>query len=450
MENTVSKENRLGTMPIKRLVISMALPIMVSMLVQAVYGILDGIFVSYISIEAFTAVSLATPLQSFMIALSVGTAVGVNALLSRRLGEKRFEDANRVANNGLFLALLSSMIFTTIGILFSRAYFEMQTDNKEIIELGTVYLELCSIGSFGTFCQVMVERLLQATGKPRLSMITQITGSVIDAILDPLLIFGIWIFPNMGIAGAAVSTMIGQGAAIALGLYFNIAKNNDIKLKFEWLIPNWRVITRIYYYGFPSIIAQSIFSVMVYVVNAVLLGFSDLAVAVFGIYFNLQGMIFMPVFGLINGMLAILSYNYGAGNRKRVVDTFKFGATCAISIMAVGALLFELIPALIISIYDSDAAVLAIGIPAMRIISLGFIFAGFTFVCGTTFQALGNSKYSMITSLTRQVIFLIPAVYLMSLTRDLNAVWAAFPIAEVLSAALAGFLLLRYYKKTFV
>ena len=441
------KENKMGTMPIHKLLISMALPMVISMLVQAFYNVVDSIFVSRLSENALTAVSLAFPVQNLMIAVATGTGVGMNAILSRSLGEKNQERANRAGGNGLLLAVLSAALFAVIGALLSRAYFLAQTDIPEIVEGGTQYMSICLIFSFGIFGEIMMERLLQATGRTIYTMVTQGIGAIINIIMDPILIFGYLGFPRMGVAGAAAATVIGQIAAMLLALLFNTLVNKDIKISLKSLRPDWRMIGHIYGIGFPSILMVAVGSLMNFCMNKILLGFTSTAAAVFGVYYKLQSFIFMPVFGLNNGMVPIVAYNYGAGKRERITGTVKLGILYAMGMMLIGLVLFQTIPDTMLQLFNASPDMLAIGRTALRVISLSFVFAGFCIVCGTVFQALGRSIYSLIVSVARQLVVLLPVAFFLSLTGRLELVWWAFPIAEVMSLSLSA-LFLRHIFRT--
>ena len=445
MENT--RENKMGTMPENKLLISMAVPMMLSMLVQALYNVVDSIFVSRISEDALTAVSLAFPVQNLLIALGTGTGVGINAMLSRSLGEKNQKLANKVAHNGILLMMFSALTCALFGIFGSRWFFGTQTDNPVLIEYGTQYLTIVMTFSFGIFGQFITERLLQATGRTTLSMYTQLVGAVTNLILDPILIFGWFGLPAMGIRGAAIATVIGQIISASFGVWLNVRKNPEIQLSVKELVPDGAVIKKIYSVGVPSIIMGSIGSVMTYGMNQILLGFSSTAAAVFGVYFKLQSFFFMPLFGLNNGMVPIIAYNYGAKNKKRMLRTMKLAITYAVGIMVIGFLVMQIFPAQLFSMFEASADMLSIGVPALRIISIHFLFAGFCIIAGSTFQALGNGVLSMIVSVARQLVVLLPAAYLLSLTGSLNLIWLAFPIAELVSVALSGVFLYRMYQK---
>ncbi len=443
----MQSENKMGVMPINKLLLSMSLPMMISMLVQALYNIVDSIFVSRINEYALRAVSLAFPIQSLMIAVSVGTAVGINAFLSRTLGEKDFEKANSIAVNGIFVELVSYVVFALIGIFVSRPFFASQTAIAEVREYGTVYLTICCTAGIGIFMQTAFERLLQSTGKTFHAMITQGIGAIVNLILDPILIFGYFGMPEMGVAGAAAATVTGQIIAAALAILFNIKFNKELKLSFRGFRPDGGLIGNIYRVGIPSIVMQAIGSVMTYGMNLILEAFGA-AQTVFGIYFKLQSFIFMPIFGLNNGMVPIIAYNFGAGNKDRVIRTMKSSIGYAVCIMLAGLIVMELIPARLIGLFDAEATseLLVIGIPALRTICLSFCFAGYCIVVGSVFQALGNGVYSMIVSIARQLCVLLPVAWLFSLSGNVNLIWWAFPIAELVSLSLSTFFLIRIHR----
>lgn len=440
-------ENKMGVMPVNRLLFSMSLPMILSMLVQALYNIVDSIFVAQIGETALAAVSLAFPVQNLIIAVSVGTGVGVNALLSRSLGEKNQETANLAAVNGIFVFFLSYLLFAVFGLFFARMYFTVQTSNPEIIEQGTIYLSVCSIFSFGIFLEIALERIMQSTGRTIYNMITQGLGAIINIILDPILIFGLFGFPRMGILGAAVATVISQIIAMLLLLYFNIRKNSDVNLNMRRFRPDTAIIAEIYRVGLPSIIMQSISSVMTFGVNKILLLFSETAVSVFGIYFKLQSFIFMPVFGLNNAMVPIVAYNYGAARKDRIMKTIRSSVTAAVVIMLAGLAIFQIFPEQLLYLFDASEHMMGIGVPALRIISLSFLFAGYCIVIGSVFQALGNGVYSLITSAARQLVCILPAAWLFASVFGLHAVWYAFPLAEIISVVLTTLLFRRIYQK---
>ena len=446
-----TKENKMGVMPIDKLLISMSLPMMISMLVQALYNIVDSIFVSRINEYALRAVSLAFPIQSLMIAVAVGTAVGINAFLSKTLGEKDFEKADIIAKNGIFLAIASYVAFAVIGLLVSRPFFASQTEVLEVREYGVTYLTICCVAGMGIFLQTTFERLLQATGKTIYTMITQSTGAIINIILDPIFIFAL----NMGVAGAAIATVIGQICGMLLAAYFNVKKNTDITLRVKGFRPDWRLIGSIYAIGLPSVIMVAIGSVMTFLMNKILITYHsahETAATAFGIYFKLNSFIFMPVFGLNNGVVPIIAYNYGAQNRSRMVEAIKRSAIYASIIMLLGIALFQAIPGTLLKIFDATDTMLTVGIPALRIISISFCMAGACIALGSSFQALGKSVYSMITSIVRQLVFLIPIAYVLARygasVGNSDLVWWSYPIAEVFSLILTLCFFRHVYKTT--
>lgn len=447
MKPTEEKENKMGIMPVNQLLITMSLPMMISMLVQALYNVVDSIFVSRINENALTAVSLAFPLQSLMIALGAGTGVGINALLSKSLGEKNFKKANKVAMNGILLAAVNYIVFLLIGLVAVKPFYASQTADSQILQYGYQYLTVVCCFSFGMYGQFVFERLLQSTGKTVFTMITQSAGAIINIILDPILIFGYFGMPKMGVTGAAVATVIGQITAAILALIINKKKNVEISLKFNSFKPDKNIIGQIYAVGIPSIIMQAIGSVMTYGMNRILMVFTSTAAAVFGVYFKLQSFIFMPVFGLNNGMVPIIAYNYGAGKKDRLVRTIKLSIIYAVAIMLVGILVFQIFPAQLFMLFEASETMLTIGVPALRTISLSFLFAGFCIVCGSVFQALGNGVYSMTVSIARQLIVLLPVAYLLSKLGNVNYVWWAFPIAEIVSLIMSFIFLILINKK---
>lgn len=447
-QTPVRAENKMGVMPVNKLLLSMSLPMVLSMLVQALYNIVDSIFVSQINQDALTAVSLAFPMQNLMIAVATGTGVGINSMLSKALGEKDFHNADRIARNGIFLSLCSYVVFLIIGLFFTNLYYTSQANGYQtIIDYGSGYLQPVLILSFGLFAQITFERLLQSTGKTMYSMITQATGAIINIVLDPILIFG-WIgIPALGIAGAAYATVIGQIVAAVLGLILNVKKNREINLDFRKFKPSGKAIKRIYSVGIPSIIMVSITSIMNFGMNIILIGMNATAATVLGVYFKLQSFVFMPVFGLNNGMIPIVSYNYGAQKKKRIMQTFKLSVMYAAIIMAAGTLVFHLIPDVLLSMFTPTPELIELGAPALRIISLSFIFAAFGIVTSGMFQALGNGIMSLIVSVVRQLVLILPVAYLLSLSGDVNLVWLAYPIAEGFSVIASILFMIRIYKK---
>lgn len=440
-------ENKMSTMPMDKLIINMSLPMMISMLVQALYNIVDSIFVAQISENALTAVSLAFPIQTLMIALGGGTGVGINALLSKSLGEKNQERADKAAINGIFLAVMNFLVFLVIGIFGSKLFFQSQTTNAEIVQYGVEYMSIICCFSCGLYAQFIFERLTQATGKTVYAMIIQGVGAILNIILDPILIFGLFGAPKMGVAGAAAATVIGQCIAGIFGLYLNIKKNRDINIKFKGFRPDAEIIKNIYVVGVPSIIMQSIGSIMTYGMNQILIAFTSTATAVFGVYFKLQSFIFMPVFGLNNGLIPIIAYNFGARNRERMTKSIKLGISYAVCIMAVGTVIFMLFPVQMLRLFDASDAMIEIGVPALRIISIPFIMAGYCIVCGTVFQAVGKAFYSLMVSLCRQLLVLLPVAFILAKVGGLNAVWWAFPIAELVSLMMTTIFIILVYRK---
>ncbi len=441
------EQNKMGTMPVNRLLISMSLPMIISMLVQAMYNIVDSIFVARLGEEALAAVSMAFPVQSLLIAVSAGTCVGVNALLSRSLGEQDQPAAQKAAVNGIFLAILGTVVFAAFGLFGARFYFSNQTDDPLIIEYGVQYLQICLIFSFGLFLEMMLERIIQSTGRTIYNMYSQGFGAITNIILDPIMIFGLFGFPRLGIRGAAIATVLGQIFAMGLSLIFNLKKNTDVSISMRGFSPDGPTIRTIYAVGVPSIIMQSISSVTTYGMNQILIGFSATAVTVFGVYFKLQSFVFMPVFGLNNGMIPIISYNYGARDRKRIMDTARLSIAIAVSIMLVGFGIFQLFPAQLLLLFDASERMLEIGVPALRIISLSFLFAGYCIIVGSVFQALGNGVYSLITSVARQLVCILPIAYAFSRIWGLHAVWYSFPLAEIMSVVLSTALFVRIYRQ---
>lgn len=439
----MTQENKMGTMPVNKLLISMSLPMIISMLVQAMYNIVDSVFVAQISENALTAVSLAFPLQNLMIAFAGGTAVGVNALLSRSLGEKNQDHVNQTAVNSVFIFLVTAVIFMIAGLTLSNLFFNVQTTNTEIVNAGTQYSMIVVGCSIGLFCQFLFERLLQATGRTLFTMVTQGLGAIINIILDPIFIFGLCGFPKMGVAGAALATITGQIIACLLALFFNLKFNHDIHFKFKRFRPNAHIVKQIYSVGIPSIIMQSIGSVMTFGMNTILITFSTTATAVFGVYFKLQSFVFMPVFGLNNGMIPIIAYNLGAKQKKRMFDTIKLAMIYATGMMIIGVIFFETIPQTLLGFFNASEAMIKIGTPALRIIAIHFIFAGFSIVCSATFQAVGKGTYSLLTSWIRQLLVLLPCAYVLSLTGNLDLIWLCFPIAEIFSAVTSFILMKR-------
>ena len=433
----MERENIMGTMEINPLLVKLSVPMMISMLVQALYNVVDSVFVSWVSEEALTAVSLAFSLQNMMIAVGVGTGVGVNAMLSKSLGEKNQKRANATAENGIFLSVCSFLVFLVIGLTCIKPYFYAQTSDDAIALQGIRYLSVCCIFSLGLFTQTMGEKLLAATGRTQLSMISQLVGAVVNIILDPIFIFGYCGEALSGTTGAAVATVIGQFCGAGMTLYFNTRKNPDIRLDFKGFRPSAKAIGRIYTVGLPSIAMQCVGSLMTFGMNLILMAFSSTAVAVFGVYFKLQSFVFMPIFGLNNGMVPIISYNYGARRPERVKKTIRLAVCYAEGIMVLGFCIFEFFPGQVLGLFSASQAMLTIGIPAMRIICLHFLLAGTSIVLSSVFQALGNGLFSLIVSVCRQLFVLLPAAWLLARTGSVNNVWWAFLIAEIVSVLMS-------------
>ena len=440
------KENKMGVMPIGKLLFSMSGPMMISMIVQACYNVIDSVFVSQLSENALNAVSLAFPMQQLMVAVCGGTAVGMNALLSRSLGEKQFDKANRIANTGIFLFICSYIVFALIGFFFARPFFLAQTDVEEIVNYGVDYVSICMCCSIGIFAQFCFEKMLQATGRTFCTMITHLVGSIINVILDPILIFGLFGFPKLEVAGAAVATVAGQIVAGILAIIFNLKYNKDVHFSLKLIRFNKEIVKEIYKIGLPSIIMQSIGSVMTFCMNKILIAFTTTATAVFGAYFKLQSFVFMPIFGLNNGMVPIIAYNYGAKRYDRVKKTIMLTIVTAVSIMGVGTLLFEFIPHVLLGFFNASETMLDIGVPALRIIGIHLVLAGFCIIAGSVCQAIGNPNHSLIVSVCRQLFVLLPAAWLLAQTDRLELVWFAFPIAECVSLILSSIFLKKTLK----
>lgn len=437
-EANISKENKMGTMKIPKLLFSISIPIIISMLVQALYNIVDSIFVAQLDPIAGTgALTLAFPIQNLMIATSVGLAVGMNALLSRSLGEKNFEKANLVAGQGFFLTVCGYIIFLVFGLFLAEPFVALQKQaGSDVYNYSIDYISITSVFSIGVFIQVVTERLMQATGRSFYSMIIQLSGAIINIILDPILIFGWLGLPAMGVKGAAIATVIGQFVAGTVGIVLNLKFNPDIKLQLKNFIPKLKVIGEMLAIGIPSVLMQAIGSVMTFSMNNILGGFSQEAENVFGVYFKLQSFVFMPVFGLNNGMVPIIAYNFGAKNKERIYATMKLAGLTAVSYMLLGLCAFQFLPELLLSLFAAEGAMLTIGKVALRTISLSFVLAGFSIVSISTCQALGKSIYSLIVSIVRQLVILIPAAYLLSLSGRVELVWWSFPIAELVGCSL--------------
>ena len=434
-------------MPVARLLLAMSVPMMISMLVQALYNIVDSMFVAKLSENALTAVSLAFPVQNLMIAVGTGTGVGINALVSRSLGEKNNEYANSAANNGIYLAIFSFIGFAILCGFFAPVFYRVQTTDMQIRAYGIDYVRVIGIMSFGLFIQLVCEKLLQSTGKTVYSMATQLLGAVINIVLDPIMIFGLFGFPRLEVTGAAIATVTGQIIAAVAGVVVNIRLNKELHISLTKYRISGDVIRNIYSVGFPSIIMASVGSVMTFGMNKILMSFTSTATAVFGVYFKLQSFVFMPVFGLTNGMVPIVAYNYGARKPKRITKAIKLSIIYGVCIMVAGFTVFQLFPGELLGIFSASEDMLVIGIPALRIVSISFLIAGFGVVASSVFQALGHGFLSLAVSVLRQLVVLLPAAYILAKTGGLHACWWAFPIAEMFSGVIC-FLFIRYaYKK---
>lgn len=434
--SSVAKENKMGWVSIPKLLITISLPMMLSMLVQALYNVVDSLFIAQLGAvggpqNELTAINLSFPAQNLMIAFAVGTGVGVNALASRNLGMGEPERAKKIAGNGVFLLAVTYVVFALLGVFAVRPFFEMQTDNREVIELGVSYLSICYIMSFGLFFQVAFEKCMQATGKTMLSMVVQLVGAITNIIFDPILIFGLFGFPKLGVAGAAVATVGGQMLSMIVGFFLNQKKNPELKLAARHVVPNGKAIADIYKIGLPSVLMNSVGSIMTAGINMIISGINQVAVNAFGIYFKLQSFVFMPVFGLNNGLISIAAYNYGAKKRSRLTSAIRFAILYAAGYMLLGFAVFQLFPESLLSMFNASPELLAIGVPALKTMSICFVFASFSVIMTSTFQALGRSLFSMLISIARQLLVLLPAAYLLSLTGNIDNVWWAFPIAEL-------------------
>ena len=439
-------ENKMGTMPINKLIINMSLPLITSMFVQAFYNIVDSLFVARINEDALTAVSMSFPAQNLMISAGVGVGVGITALIARYLGAHDEKGITRVVHNGIFLGILNSILFALFGIFLAKFYFEFQKASGIIETYGIQYLSICSIFAFSIIMEITFERMLIASGKTIYTMITQSTGAIINIIFDPIFIFGLFGFPKMGIVGAAVATIFGQTVAMFMALYFNVTKNHEVRISIKKFAVDFKTIVNIYEIGFPSIVMQSAASFMIFQLNNLLASFSTTATAVLGVYFKLQSFVILPVFGLNNSVISIVSYNYGAGKIKRLLKTVKVANIYAFSIMLAGFVLCQVLPSQILKIFDASDNMLAIGVPALRIISFSFLIAPFSIVSSGTFQALGKGTFSLIISLIRQLIVILPLSYLLSRVMGMKGVWVAFPIAEIVAGILTIIYLRKLYK----
>ena len=441
------KENKMGVMPEGKLLANMALPMIISMLVQALYNVVDSIYVSQISESAVTALSLAFPVQNLQIGFAVGIGVGINSLLSKSLGERNQEAVNRTAGNGLVMMLTVAVAFMIFGFTGVRPYYAMQSTVTETVEGGTAYVSICCIFAMGSFVQILCERLLQSTGRTTLSMISQATGAITNILLDPVFIFGWFGIPAMGVAGAAVATVIGQWTGACVGLYLNLKHNPDVHLSVKYFPLNKRIVGQILTVGIPSVIMNGIGSIMTFGMNQILQGFTETATGVFGIYFKLQSFFFMPLFGLNGATISIVAYNYGARKPQRIVKTLKLALVAALALMMTGFAVFQIVPELLLSMFNPSESFLAIGRVCLRTISYSFPIAAVCIILGASFQALGNGIYATITSMARQLLVLLPVAYLMSLTGNVNLVWLSFPIADFTSGVITVLFFLRIYRQ---
>ena len=440
------QENKMGVMPVKKLIVNMSVPMMISMLVQALYNVVDSVFVAMLSENALTAVTLAFPLQNLMIAVGAGTGVGVNAMLSRALGEKKYERSDKAANTAILLAIMSTIVFLILGLTITKPFINTQTTDPEIRQFGYTYLGIVMTIGIGIFMQVTFERLLQSTGRTNLSMISQMTGAIFNIIFDPILIFGLGPFPKMGVAGAAYATVCGQCVAACLGLYLNLRHNHELHFSLKKVLhPEAKIIGKIYAVGVPSILMMAIGSVMTYCMNMILKAFSSTAIAVFGAYFKLQSFFFMPVFGLNNGLIPVLAYNLGARKRSRIDEALKFALELAVCIMLCGTIVLEIFPTQLLSLFSPSKDMLRMGIPALRTIAIHFPIAACGIIMSSIFQAFSRSIYSLFVSLGRQLVILIPVAWLLAQTGNVNNVWWCYPIAEVVSFILS----LIFFKKVY-
>ena len=447
MSKNLSQENKMGVMPIGKLLVNMALPMIISMLVQALYNVVDSIYVSQISESAVTALSLAFPVQNMQIGFAVGIGVGINSVLSKSLGEKNQEAANKTAGNGIILMLIAAAGFLLFGILGVRPYFEVQSTVAETVEGGIVYTRICCLLALGSFMQILSERLLQATGRTVYTMYTQAFGAIINIILDPILIHGWFGLPALGIAGAAWATIIGQWSGAFLGAYLNLKHNPEVQFAFRFMKPDGNIIKSVLAVGIPAIIMNGIGSVMNFGMNQILQSFTETATSVFGIYFKLQSFFFMPLFGINGATISIIAFNYGARKPERITKTLKISGAIAVSMMCLGLLIFQLVPDLLLDLFNPSDTFLTIGRSALRTISWCFPLAAICIVLGASFQALGNGIYSTIVSLCRQLVVLLPVAYLMSLSGNVNMVWLAYPVAEIISCAITAFFFIRIYRR---
>ncbi len=445
-QEELMSNNKLGVMPVGKLLLNMSLPIVFSMLVLALYNIVDSIFVARLGEDALAAVGLVFPIQNLIISVASGTSIGVNSVLGRYLGERNVKGANRVAVNGIFLLTVSWVVFALFGILGSGFYIRLYAENAQILSMGISYMQIITVGSVGVFLGILMERLLQATGRSMYSMASQLTGAVVNIVLDPIFIFGWFGMPAMGVAGAALATVIGQWLGMFVGVLSNRYRNPELQIKLRGFRPDISTIKRIYQVGAPSIIMQSIGSVMLFGMNKILIGYGVVPVSVLSVYFKLQSFVLMPIFGFTMGLLPIVSFNYGAKNKERIRGTIIACQVMCFFIMLTGTVVFWAIPELLMSMFDAQEEMMRIGVMALRLISLGFIPAGVSIVCSTFFQAIGSGIYSLMLSIIRQLVAILPIAYLLSSFYGLDAIWWAFPIAEVICCIWVMMFLKRIWK----
>lgn len=433
-------ENKLGAMPIGRLLAVMSVPMMISFFIQALYNMVDSIFVAKISENALTAVSIAFPMQNIITAIGVGTGVGINALVPRYLGQGRQKDAEKIANVAVFLSAVYCVIFVLVGLFLVGPYYRLQTNVPEIVEGGIEYLSVVCIASFGAFFGQNFEKLLVATGNSFSAMVSQAAGAIFNIVFDPLLIFGIGPFPRMGITGAAVATVLGQIFAALLALTLALRKQHAVRLHLRAMPPDFRSLKDIYSVGIPSILTVGLGSAMSFCLNQIFLAFSTTATAVFGIWLKLQNFCYMPVFGLNNGTVPMISYNYGAGRMDRVHKTIRLALAVALVLMLALLVIFELFPLALLELFSASENMFAIGSVALRLTCLSLPFGATAVILSSSFQSLGHSRYTLTVNLCRQLIFMVPIAWLLSLTGRLEMVWLAVVLAEAMSMVLAIFL----------
>jgi MATE efflux family protein len=440
------KENKMGVAPMLPLIFSMSLPAMFSMLIQSLYNVVDSIFVSKLSEKSLTSITLAFPIQILIISIAVGTAIGLNSYISRKLGEHNQEDANRAATHGIYLAIISSIVFIFIGLFAVKPFVSTFTSDSEIFYQAVSYLQVVSICSVFVFLQINFEKTLQGTGNMLYPMLFQLSGAITNIILDPILIFGLFGAPRLGVTGAAIATVIGQAFAFLFSFYIIYTKEHDVHINIKKYSFNWNTVKEIYIVGFPSMMMQSIAAILIGGLNAILISFSSAAVSILGIYFRLQSFVFMPVFGLTQGLMPIMGYNYGARNKERMLNALKYGIYIALIIMTIGMIIFLMIPQILLSFFHASDEMLSIGIPALRTISISFPIAAIGILLSSFFQALGIGKYSLYVSFMRQLLIILPLAYILSKISTLNAVWSAFWIAELVATLNSIFLFKKLYE----